>query len=98
MRLVSWNICRRDEPWNALVENPTIDVALLQEAKGPPATFAHDVFPARVADWRMAGYVLAHALNASEPARRAGKRYPARARGGRDGERPRERLQSKTTR
>lgn len=36
LRLVSWNISRRDEAWRALVEMEDIDAALLQEAGLPP--------------------------------------------------------------
>lgn len=35
LRLLSWNIAQRDEPWG-LVASSDVDVALLQEAKPPP--------------------------------------------------------------
>ena len=36
IRLLSWNIHGRDEPWRQLDADDSIDVALLQEAKAPP--------------------------------------------------------------
>ena len=37
IRLLSWNIHGREEPWRRLDADDSIDVALLQEAKAPPA-------------------------------------------------------------
>jgi hypothetical protein len=39
MKVVSWNINRRAEPWRQLVDSDA-DVALLQEAAQPPADVA----------------------------------------------------------
>ncbi len=36
MRVISWNIAHRVEPWRTLVNDETFDVALLQEAAAPP--------------------------------------------------------------
>ena len=45
MRILSWNIAHRVEPWHALAKDETFDVALLQEAKAPPADVKLEVFP-----------------------------------------------------
>lgn len=36
LKIISWNIARRKEAWQALVNDPSIDFALLQEANQPP--------------------------------------------------------------
>ena len=53
VKIVSWNIARRAECWDHLIDMGA-DVALLQEAAEPPPEFADriDVDPAR---WRTAG-------------------------------------------
>ena len=53
MRIISWNIARRDEPWRTLA-NMDVDLALLQEAKEPPPDVAGriEVDPA---PWEIAG-------------------------------------------
>lgn len=53
VKLVAWNIARRDEAWRALLETDA-DIALLSEASTPPADVARrlDVDPA---PWRTAG-------------------------------------------
>lgn len=53
VKLIAWNIARRDEAWRALLENDA-DIALLSEATAPPADVARrlDVDPA---PWRTAG-------------------------------------------
>lgn len=57
MRLVSWNIRQLDEAWRILEADEAIDIALLQEAKPPPASASRcDVVPLRDADWKMLGY------------------------------------------
>jgi len=57
LHLISWNICQRDRPWYELAAAPELDVALLQEAKPPPADVNCEVFPPRDADaWTMPGY------------------------------------------
>jgi len=58
LRLVSWNVQRRDEPWRLLGADEPLDVALLQEAKPPPADVTCDVVPARDSEcrWTMPGY------------------------------------------
>ncbi len=45
MRIVSWNIAHRAEPWRALADDESLDVALLQEATPPPAGLNLDVLP-----------------------------------------------------
>lgn len=57
LRLVSWNIQKRDEAWRELAAATTLDVALLQEAKPPPADVTCEFVPARDGAWTMAGYV-----------------------------------------
>jgi exonuclease III len=56
LRLVSWNIHQLDEPWRQLATDPALDVALLQEAKPPPADVKYEVVPARGANWKMPRY------------------------------------------
>lgn len=57
LRLVSWNIHQLDNPWRMLIADKALDVALLQEAKPPPADVACDVVPDRdAAAWTMPGY------------------------------------------
>ena len=53
MRIISWNIARRDEPWRTLADMD-VDLALLQEAKEPPPDVAGriEVDPA---PWEIAG-------------------------------------------
>ena len=44
IRVVSWNIFRREQPWRELIEmarQGKADVALLQEAGIPPADLTH---------------------------------------------------------
>jgi len=44
IRVVSWNIAKRSEPWRELAEmgrRGEADVALLQEAGGPPRDLVH---------------------------------------------------------
>ena len=36
MRIISWNINQRVEPWHELAADAGVDVALLQEATAPP--------------------------------------------------------------
>ncbi len=45
MRILSWNIAHRVEPWRALAQDQTFDIALLQEATAPPADVKFEVFP-----------------------------------------------------
>ena len=58
MRIVSWNIKKLDEAWRQLADDPSVDVALLQEAKPPPSGVTYEVVPDRAADadWTMPGY------------------------------------------
>jgi hypothetical protein len=56
MRIVSWNIHQLDEAWRQLATDPSLDVALLQEAKPPPADVKYEVVPARGANWKMPRY------------------------------------------
>ena len=53
MKIVSWNIARRDEPWRWLLDMDA-DIALLQEARPPPADVAGRV-EVDPADWVTAG-------------------------------------------
>ena len=53
MKIVSWNIARRDEPWRLLLEMDA-DVALLQEAAEPPPDVAERI-DADPAQWRTVG-------------------------------------------
>ena len=53
MKIVSWNIARRDEPWRWLLDMDA-DVALLQEARPPPPDVAGRV-EVDPADWVTAG-------------------------------------------
>lgn len=55
LRIVSWNIGGRDEPWRQLAADDTIDVALLQEAKSPPQDLRLEVFGAEDG-WATAGW------------------------------------------
>ena len=50
VRVVSWNIGKREEPWRQLVEMDA-DVALLQEAGSPPGDIARSVDTGPVAHW-----------------------------------------------
>jgi len=54
MRLISWNIARREEPWHLLATEERIDVALLQEATAPPAGLRLDVVAGD--EWRLVGW------------------------------------------
>jgi hypothetical protein len=45
MRILSWNIAHRVEPWRTLAKDETFEVALLQEAKAPPEDVKLFVFP-----------------------------------------------------
>lgn len=53
LKIISWNIARRDEAWRYLLDTDA-DIALLQEAAAPPTDVARrlDVDPA---PWRTAG-------------------------------------------
>jgi len=56
LRVVSWNIHQLDEPWRDVASDPSLDIALLQEAKPPPADVKYEVVPARGANWKMPRY------------------------------------------
>jgi hypothetical protein len=53
MKLISWNIAQREEPWRRLLETHA-DVALLQEARGPPPDIASRI-EAGAAPWETSG-------------------------------------------
>jgi endonuclease/exonuclease/phosphatase family metal-dependent hydrolase len=53
MKIISWNVAHRSEPWRWLLESGA-DVALLQEAAEPPADVAVRV-QVDAAPWRTAG-------------------------------------------
>ena len=55
IRVVSWNIKGREAPWRRLANDQTTDVALLQEAKAPPADLGLEVIGADGA-WATAGW------------------------------------------
>lgn len=52
LKILSWNIAHRAEPWRRLLESDA-DVALLQEAKAPPVEIA-DRFATDDQPWRIA--------------------------------------------
>ena len=54
LRIVSWNIGQRVEPWSWLEDDKELDVALLQEATAPPVGLRQEV--ASGAEWRLAGW------------------------------------------
>ena len=54
LRLISWNIGQQSEPWRVLVEDDSIDVALLQEATPPPIGIDLDVIVD--GNWQLAGW------------------------------------------
>jgi hypothetical protein len=56
LRLVCWNIHQLDEPWRQLASDASPDIALLQEAKPPPADVTYEVVPARGTNWKMPRY------------------------------------------
>lgn len=57
LKIVSWNIAHRPEPWRELVKSDA-DVALLQEAKAPPPEAA-DKVRTDPQEWRIAAEGLA---------------------------------------
>ena len=54
LRLISWNIGQQSEPWRVLVEDDSIDVALIQEAPPPPIGIDLDVIVD--GNWQLAGW------------------------------------------
>ncbi len=54
MKIVSWNIAHREEPWRRLLKMDA-DVALLQEAGPPPPDVAGRLLKIDPADWVTAG-------------------------------------------
>lgn len=54
MRLISWNVNGRPEPWHELARDESVDVALLQEAKPPPDGVDLEVVSGN--DWRVVGW------------------------------------------
>ena len=55
MRIISWNIGRRVQPWRDLADDATVDVALLQEATRPAVDLGLEVTPARNETWATVG-------------------------------------------
>jgi exonuclease III len=55
VRIVSWNIGGREEPWRQIAANDSIDVALLQEAKAPPPGLRLEVVGVEGA-WQTSGW------------------------------------------
>lgn len=56
MKLVSWNLHGLQACWEALATDPTVDVALVQEAKPPPEDFDGQVIPPVDCRWRTGGW------------------------------------------
>jgi exonuclease III len=58
MRLVSWNIKCLLDAWRELAKDPSVDVALLQEAKPPPGGLDWQTEPPRDSEcrWTMPGW------------------------------------------
>ncbi len=54
MKIISWNIAHREEPWRWLLDTDT-DVALLQEAGQPPPDVPGRLLKIDPADWVTAG-------------------------------------------
>ncbi len=50
MRIISWNIQRQDKCWSVLLDDPTVDIALVQEAVAPPKTVSWST-PEATAPW-----------------------------------------------
>jgi hypothetical protein len=61
VRIISWNVKQLTEPWRMLIADPSIDIALLQEALPPPKELSCEVEPPRNSDcrWIMPGYARA---------------------------------------
>lgn len=59
LRIISWNIRGRDNPWRQLASDSTVDVALLQEAKAPPQDVQFEVLGAE-GGWATAGWERRH--------------------------------------
>jgi hypothetical protein len=53
VKIISWNIARREECWRALLDSDA-DLALLQEAAAPPPDIAH-LFDIDPSPWRTVG-------------------------------------------
>ncbi len=53
VKIISWNIAQRKEPWRSLVDTDA-DIALLQEATEPPADVA-GIFDVNPASWQTDG-------------------------------------------
>ncbi len=56
LSLVSWNIGCREDCWQTLKTDLSLDVALLQEAIPPSADLASQTIPAREQPWGIAGW------------------------------------------
>jgi len=56
LRIISWNIRQMDKPWLELASDPSLDLALLQEARKPPHGVTYEVVPARGSNWKMPRY------------------------------------------
>ncbi len=54
-RLVSWNLRQRDGARSKLAGEPTLDIALVQDARPPPPNIASEVFPPRDVPWTTPG-------------------------------------------
>jgi len=55
VRIWSWNIGRREEPWRVIADDPRVDVALVQEALRPPPDFPLAVTPSHGERWETSG-------------------------------------------
>jgi hypothetical protein len=55
VRIISWNIGCRAAAWDALASDPSVDIALLQEAVAPKADIGFAVTPSRDEPWKTSG-------------------------------------------
>lgn len=55
MKLVSWNTAQKREAWDVLGRDRSLDIALLQEGRPPPASIPAETVPATDGSWRTAG-------------------------------------------
>ncbi len=56
LRIVSWNVHQLPQCWHEIARDPSLDVALLQEATPPPDDVKCETIPARDVPWAIAGY------------------------------------------
>jgi len=73
LRLISWNIGQQSEPWRVLVEDDSIDVALIQEAPPPPIGIDLDVIVD--GNWQLARLASAIICGSNRPVLKSGGSY-----------------------